>query len=80
MDRERTIAPENPALGVPQDHRLPVTVAAYAGSAEGREIVAFGPEFIRRWGMLGAGGPHHPPYPGALGDMTVNKAEVRDGR
>jgi hypothetical protein len=80
MDRERTIAPEDPALGVPQDNRLPVTVAAFAGSAEGREVVAFGPEFIRRRGMLGAGGRHNPPYPGALRDMTMNNVEVRVGR
>src|SRR5215211_1804313 len=50
MERERTISPENPALGVPQDHRFPVRVAAFAASAVGPEAVALGPIFIRRGG------------------------------
>src|SRR5215203_412253 len=48
--RERTISPENPTLGVPQDHRFPVRVAAFAASAVGPEAVALGPIFIRRGG------------------------------
>jgi hypothetical protein len=37
----------------------------------------FGGTLLLRWGWLGAGGRHHPPYAGALRDMTVNKAEGR---